>query len=88
MKLKGVMVAKVKILPKGGAMFKVALPELGDTFPVYQEVATPGIQLVNMLDSLDVEFDSMYANKNGQIQLQGVVVTPVVKEVSKIKAVA
>lgn len=85
MKLKGTMAAKVKILPKGGAMFKVSLVDLGDTFPVYQEVATPGINLVNMMDELNVEFDSMYANKNGQIQLQGVVVTPISKEV-KMKA--
>lgn len=76
MKVKGVMAAKVKILPKGGAMFKVALPELGDTFPVYQEVASPGIELVHMLEDVNVEFDGMYANKAGQIQLQGVVVTP------------
>lgn len=86
MKVKGVMVAKVKILPKGGAMFKVALPDLGDTFPVYQEVASPGIQLVNMLEEVSVEFDSMYANKAGQIQLQGVVVTPVAKSEVKMKA--
>lgn len=86
MRLKGTMAAKVKILPKGGAMFKVTLVELGDTFPVYQEVATPGINLVNMMDELNVEFDSMYANKNGQIQLQGVIVTPISKEVPKMKA--
>ncbi len=86
MKLKGVMAAKPKVLPKGGAMFKVLLVDLGDTFPVYQEVASPGIALVNMLEHVDVEFDSMYANKNGQIQLQGVVVTPMSKEVPKMKA--
>lgn len=86
MQLDGLMASKPKVLPKGGAMFKVALPGLGDTFPVYQEVATPGIDLVNMLDKVIVEFDGMYANKAGQIQLQGVIVTPVKGEERKVKA--
>lgn len=67
-------------------MFKVCLPDLGDTFPVYQETASSGIELCKLLEEVNVEFQGMYANKAGQIQLQGVVVTPMAGNLKQVKA--
>lgn len=83
MKFEGMIASKVKILPKGGAAFKVSINDLGDTFPVFQNEAGAGVEGFIMGDKVNVEFSSMYANKAGQIQLQDVVIFPV----SAVKAV-
>ncbi|GEM_PF-5536830 len=76
MKTEGVIASNVKIMPKGGAAFKVIIPELGDTFPLFINQPSAEIPKLKMFDKVSVEFGNMYADKAGQIRLQDVVIYP------------
>lgn len=77
MKADGIIASRVKEMPKGGIIFKVTIPDMGDTFPVYinPEDKVKGIELLQLGDKVSVEWLGVFSSKD-IVRLDGVKVSP------------
>lgn len=86
MRAEGIIASKVKTIQKG-TMFKVTIPDMGDTFPIFinPEDRVKGIELLQLGDKVSVEWDGVFSSKD-TVRLDGVKVSPsaaAVRSVSK-----
>lgn len=77
MRAEGIIASRVKEMPKGGVIFKVTIPDMGDTFPVYINPGdkVKGIELLQLGDKVNVEWLGVFSSKD-IVRLDSVKVSP------------